>query len=78
MGKINIKILGLGKTLQTITILSSNKEERIKKFNETKLTEFQKLPSLVVCPPTLGILILTSYKVLNNIKYKLDIGVMKF
>lgn len=45
--------MGLGKTLQTICIVSSDHHIRAQKFAETKLIEFRKLPSLVICPPSL-------------------------
>ncbi|CAK9438171.1 uncharacterized protein LODBEIA_P24540 [Lodderomyces beijingensis] len=45
--------MGLGKTLQTICIVSSDHHTRAEKFAETHLDEFRKLPSLVVCPPSL-------------------------
>ncbi|CAH6720595.1 TATA-binding protein-associated factor Mot1p [[Candida] jaroonii] len=44
--------MGLGKTLQTICIVSSDHYLRDKKFTETQSVEFRKLPSLVVCPPS--------------------------
>ncbi|EGV62123.1 hypothetical protein CANTEDRAFT_125677 [Yamadazyma tenuis ATCC 10573] len=44
--------MGLGKTLQTICIVSSDHYIRDEKFKETQSREFRKLPSLVVCPPS--------------------------
>lgn len=45
--------MGLGKTLQSICILSSKHYERAEKFKATKSPEATPLPSLIVCPPTL-------------------------
>lgn len=45
--------MGLGKTLQTICIVSSDHHIRAEKFAETKSVEFRRLPSLVICPPSL-------------------------
>lgn len=45
--------MGLGKTLQTICIVSSDHHIRAEKFAETQSVEFRKLPSLVICPPSL-------------------------
>lgn len=45
--------MGLGKTLQSITILASMHHERAMKHQETKSPDSRHLPSLVVCPPTL-------------------------
>lgn len=44
--------MGLGKTLQTICIVSSDHHTRIENFKKTGLDEYRKLPSLVVCPPS--------------------------
>lgn len=44
--------MGLGKTLQTICIVSSDHYLRGEKFKETQSREFRKLPSLVICPPS--------------------------
>lgn len=44
--------MGLGKTLQTICIVSSDHFLRDEKFKETQSREFRKLPSLIVCPPS--------------------------
>lgn len=45
--------MGLGKTLQTICIVASDHHIRADKFAETKADEFRKLPSLIICPPSL-------------------------
>ncbi|ODV79811.1 transcriptional accessory protein [Suhomyces tanzawaensis NRRL Y-17324] len=45
--------MGLGKTLQTICIVSSDHYIREEKFKETQAPEFRKLPSLIICPPSL-------------------------
>lgn len=45
--------MGLGKTLQTICIVASDHHIRAEKFAETKADEFRKLPSLIICPPSL-------------------------
>lgn len=45
--------MGLGKTLQTICIVASDHHLRAEKFAETKADEFRKLPSLIICPPSL-------------------------
>lgn len=45
--------MGLGKTLQTICIVSSDHHTRAEKFAETQSPEFRRLPSLVICPPSL-------------------------
>jgi TATA-binding protein-associated factor len=45
--------MGLGKTLQSICILSSKHFERAQKHKETKLPNTVSLPSLIICPPTL-------------------------
>lgn len=45
--------MGLGKTLQTICIMSSDHHIRAEKFAETNSAEFRRLPSLVICPPSL-------------------------
>lgn len=45
--------MGLGKTLQTICIVASNHHIRAEQFKETGKDEFRKLPSLVICPPSL-------------------------
>ncbi|KAG7660567.1 MOT1 [[Candida] subhashii] len=45
--------MGLGKTLQTICIMSSDHHIRADRFKETQSPEFRRLPSLVICPPSL-------------------------
>jgi TATA-binding protein-associated factor len=45
--------MGLGKTLQTICIVSSDHHIRSERFAETGLVEYRKLPSLIICPPSL-------------------------
>jgi len=45
--------MGLGKTLQSICILSSKHFERDRRYAETKSPDSVHLPSLIICPPTL-------------------------
>ena len=45
--------MGLGKTLQTICILSGKHFERAQRYQESKSPDAVHLPSLIVCPPTL-------------------------
>ncbi|ODV83735.1 hypothetical protein CANARDRAFT_202541 [[Candida] arabinofermentans NRRL YB-2248] len=45
--------MGLGKTLQTICIVSSDHHMRAEEFAKTASSESRKLPSLIVCPPSL-------------------------
>ncbi|KAF8001682.1 hypothetical protein HF325_004183 [Metschnikowia pulcherrima] len=45
--------MGLGKTLQTICIVASDHHIRGENFKKTKLDEFKKIPSLIICPPSL-------------------------
>ncbi|KAJ7915484.1 SNF2 superfamily chromatin remodeling protein [Mycena leptocephala] len=45
--------MGLGKTLQSICILSSKHFERAERHKETRSPDTVHLPSLIVCPPTL-------------------------
>ncbi|KAI5969366.1 MOT1 [Candida margitis] len=45
--------MGLGKTLQTICIISSDHHIRAEKYTETGAVEYRRLPSLVICPPSL-------------------------
>lgn len=45
--------MGLGKTLQTICIIASDHHIKEEKFAETGLAEFKKIPSLIICPPSL-------------------------
>ncbi|KAI1811320.1 hypothetical protein GGS20DRAFT_114658 [Poronia punctata] len=46
--------MGLGKTLQTICIVASDHYYRAEEFKKTGGPEVRKLPSLIVCPPTLS------------------------
>ncbi|RAK71016.1 DNA-binding ATPase [Aspergillus fijiensis CBS 313.89] len=46
--------MGLGKTLQTICIVSSDHHLRAEEFAKTQAPEVRKLPSLIVCPPSLS------------------------
>ncbi|OXV10057.1 hypothetical protein Egran_02181 [Elaphomyces granulatus] len=46
--------MGLGKTLQTICIVASDHHMRAEEFARTGVPEVRKLPSLIVCPPTLS------------------------
>lgn len=45
--------MGLGKTLQTICIVASDHHLRSERFAETGADEYRKLPSLIICPPSL-------------------------
>ncbi|ODQ82572.1 hypothetical protein BABINDRAFT_164345 [Babjeviella inositovora NRRL Y-12698] len=45
--------MGLGKTLQTICIVSSDHHIRAEEYAKTLSVEFRKVPSLVICPPSL-------------------------
>ncbi|EGW33142.1 uncharacterized protein SPAPADRAFT_137527 [Spathaspora passalidarum NRRL Y-27907] len=45
--------MGLGKTLQTICIVSSDHHLRAEKFEKTQSPQYRRLPSLVICPPSL-------------------------
>jgi TATA-binding protein-associated factor len=45
--------MGLGKTLQSICILSSKHFERDQKYAATRSPDSVHLPSLIICPPTL-------------------------
>lgn len=45
--------MGLGKTLQTICIVASDHYLRDEDFQKTKAPESRRLPSLVICPPSL-------------------------
>lgn len=44
--------MGLGKTLQTICIIASDHHIRADKFKETGSDEFRRLPTIIVCPPS--------------------------
>jgi TATA-binding protein-associated factor len=46
--------MGLGKTLQTLCIVASDHHNRAEEFKRTGATDVRRLPSLIVCPPTLS------------------------
>lgn len=46
--------MGLGKTLQTLCIVASDHHIRAQEFEKTKAPDVRRLPSLIVCPPTLS------------------------
>lgn len=46
--------MGLGKTLQTLCIVASDHYNRAEEFKKTGALDVRKLPSLIVCPPTLA------------------------
>lgn len=46
--------MGLGKTLQTICIIASDHHMREEEFAKTGSPEHRRLPSLIICPPTLS------------------------
>lgn len=46
--------MGLGKTLQTLCIVASDHHNRAEEFAKTGAPDVRKLPSLIVCPPTLS------------------------
>ncbi|ERT01495.1 hypothetical protein HMPREF1624_02745 [Sporothrix schenckii ATCC 58251] len=46
--------MGLGKTLQTICIVASDHHQRAEEFEKTGAPDVRRMPSLVVCPPTLS------------------------
>ena len=46
--------MGLGKTLQTLCIVASDHHLRAEEFAKTKASDVRRLPSLIVCPPTLS------------------------
>ncbi|KAK8153629.1 SNF2 family DNA-dependent ATPase domain-containing protein [Phyllosticta citrichinensis] len=46
--------MGLGKTLQTICIVASDHHNRAEEFKKTGSPDVRRLPSLIVCPPTLS------------------------
>ncbi|KAM7209261.1 hypothetical protein V8F20_000599 [Naviculisporaceae sp. PSN 640] len=46
--------MGLGKTLQTLCIVASDHHQRAEEFARTGNPDVRKLPSLIVCPPTLS------------------------
>jgi len=45
--------MGLGKTLQTLCMLASDHHNRAEEYAKTQSPDCRRLPSLVVCPPTL-------------------------
>ncbi|PSN67987.1 hypothetical protein BS50DRAFT_354219 [Corynespora cassiicola Philippines] len=46
--------MGLGKTLQTLCMVASDHHLRAEEFAKTKDPNCRRLPSLIVCPPTLS------------------------
>lgn len=46
--------MGLGKTLQTICIVASDHHLRAEEYEKTQNPDVRRLPSLIVCPPTLS------------------------
>ncbi|KAF2455864.1 SNF2 family DNA-dependent ATPase domain-containing protein [Lineolata rhizophorae] len=46
--------MGLGKTLQTLCIVASDHHMRAEEFARTHSPDVRRLPSLIVCPPTLS------------------------
>lgn len=46
--------MGLGKTLQTLCIVASDHHNRAEEFAKTGAVDARKMPSLIVCPPTLS------------------------
>ncbi|PSS03879.1 hypothetical protein BD289DRAFT_478358 [Coniella lustricola] len=46
--------MGLGKTLQTLCIVASDHHERAEEFSKSANPDMRRLPSLIVCPPTLS------------------------
>ena len=46
--------MGLGKTLQTLCMVASDHHLRADEFAKTRDPNFRRLPSLIVCPPTLS------------------------
>ncbi|KND94759.1 putative helicase mot1 [Tolypocladium ophioglossoides CBS 100239] len=46
--------MGLGKTLQTLCIVASDHHQRQEEFAKTQAPDARRLPSLIVCPPTLS------------------------
>ncbi|KAK4635844.1 TATA-binding protein-associated factor mot1 [Fulvia fulva] len=45
--------MGLGKTLQTLCIVASDHHIRAEEFAKTQAPDMRRMPSLIVCPPTL-------------------------
>jgi len=46
--------MGLGKTLQTLCIVASDHHLRAEEYGKTQNPDARRLPSLIVCPPTLS------------------------
>lgn len=46
--------MGLGKTLQTLCIVASDHHLRAEEYAKTNAPDVRRLPSLIVCPPTLS------------------------
>ena len=46
--------MGLGKTLQTLCMVASDHHMRAEEYAKTQASDVRKLPSLIVCPPTLS------------------------
>lgn len=46
--------MGLGKTLQTLCIVASDHHMRAERFEKTQNPEVRRLPSLIVCPPSVS------------------------
>ena len=46
--------MGLGKTLQTLCIVASDHHIRAEEYAKTQASDARRLPSLIVCPPTLS------------------------
>ncbi|RDL40655.1 p-loop containing nucleoside triphosphate hydrolase [Venustampulla echinocandica] len=46
--------MGLGKTLQTLCIVASDHHMRAEEFAKTGSSDSRRLPSLIICPPTLS------------------------
>ncbi|KAF2091944.1 hypothetical protein K490DRAFT_61390 [Saccharata proteae CBS 121410] len=46
--------MGLGKTLQTLCIVASDHHNRAEEFAKTGAPDVRRLPSIIVCPPTLS------------------------
>ena len=45
--------MGLGKTLQTLCIVASDHHLRAEEFAKTQAPDLRRMPSLIICPPTL-------------------------
>lgn len=46
--------MGLGKTLQTLCIVASDHHMRAEEYAETQAPEVRRLPSLIICPPSVS------------------------